>query len=266
MNAFRTNWPLAMSAALTLTLMSGVADARGGGHAGAVAHPMAPASHMATTPSPGVGLPGAHPVSGLPGGNQPHAIGAMHSPAATTVTSPAMASTPQATHSAAGAPKANGSAAAAAAAAAALSFSGIDTSPPPPPPDRVTPPSAIAAPEPELAPIAPLSPQLPTQFATGGVTQPNLALSPSASSCGQPERIGAKHAWRRRQVAGRLHGLLGPRDAHEQGRVEGGLRAHHAGLPDRSALTAIVGASRDRENQGPQGSAVVATTSTPNER
>ena len=186
MNAFRTNWPLAMSAALTLTLMSGVADARGGGHAGAVAHPMAPASHMATTPSPGVGLPGAHPVSGLPGGNQPHAIGAMHSPAATTVTSPAMASTPQATHSAAGAPKANGSAAAAAAAAAALSFSGIDTSPPPPPPDRLTPPSAIAAPEPELAPIAPLSPQLPTQFATGGVTQPNLALSPSASPAASP--------------------------------------------------------------------------------
>jgi hypothetical protein len=50
----------------------------------------------------------------------------------------------------------------------------------------VTPPSAIAAPVPELAPIAPLSPQLPTQFATGGVTQPNLALSPSASSAASP--------------------------------------------------------------------------------
>ena len=50
----------------------------------------------------------------------------------------------------------------------------------------MTPPSAIAAPEPELAPIAPLSPQLPTQFATGGVTQPNLALSPSASSAASP--------------------------------------------------------------------------------
>jgi hypothetical protein len=187
MNAFRTNWPLAMSAALTLTLISGVADARGGGHAGAVAHPMAPASHVATTPSPEVGLPGGHSVSGLPGGIelQPHPIGAMRSPAATTVTSPAMASWPQATHSAAGAPKAKGRSTAAAA-AAALAFSGIDTSPPPPPPDRVTPPSAIAAPEPELAPIAPLSPQLPTQFATGGVTQPNLALSPSASSAASP--------------------------------------------------------------------------------
>ena len=187
MNAFRTNWPLAMSAALTLTLMSGVADARGGGHAGAVAHPMAPASHVATTPSPGVGLPGAHPASGLPGGivHQPYPNGAMRSPAATTVTSPAMASRPQAIHSAAGAPKANGSSAAAAA-AAALSIPGIDTSPSPAPPDRVTPPSAIAAPEPELAPIAPLSPQLPTQFATGGVTQPNLALSPSASSAASP--------------------------------------------------------------------------------
>ena len=187
MNAFRTNWPLAMSAALTLTLMPGVAHARGGGHAGAVAHPMAPASHVATTPSLGVGLPGAHPASGLPGGilHQPYPIGAMGSPAATTVTSPAMASKPQSTPSSAGTPKGNSSSAAAAA-AAALSISGIATSPSPPPPDRVTPPSAIAAPEPELAPIAPLSPQLPTQFATGGVTQPNLALSPSASSAASP--------------------------------------------------------------------------------
>ncbi|KAB2911661.1 MAG: hypothetical protein F9K29_21925 [Hyphomicrobiaceae bacterium] len=33
-----------------------------------------------------------------------------------------------------------------------------------------------------LPPIAPLSPQLPTQFATGGATQSNLALSPGSSS------------------------------------------------------------------------------------
>ena len=45
--------------------------------------------------------------------------------------------------------------------------------------------------------------------------------------------------------------------------MEGGLRAHHAGLPDGAALTAIVRASRDRENQGPQVSALVATTITP---
>jgi hypothetical protein len=34
---------------------------------------------------------------------------------------------------------------------------------------------------PELATIAPLSPQLPTQFSTGGVVQPNMALSPGVS-------------------------------------------------------------------------------------
>jgi hypothetical protein len=39
---------------------------------------------------------------------------------------------------------------------------------------------------PELAPIAPLSPQLPTQFSTGGVVQPNMALSPGASSSASP--------------------------------------------------------------------------------
>ena len=95
MNAFRTNWPLAMSAALTLTLMSGVAHARGGGggHAGGVGRSMAPASHMATTPLPGVGLSGAHPAAGLPGGmlHHPYPNGVPRSPAAATVTSPAMA-------------------------------------------------------------------------------------------------------------------------------------------------------------------------------
>jgi hypothetical protein len=35
---------------------------------------------------------------------------------------------------------------------------------------------------PQLAPVAPLSPQLPTQFATGGARQPSLALSPGSPS------------------------------------------------------------------------------------
>jgi hypothetical protein len=34
----------------------------------------------------------------------------------------------------------------------------------------------------ELTPIPPLSGQLPTQFSSGGVVQPNMALSPGASS------------------------------------------------------------------------------------
>ena len=40
---------------------------------------------------------------------------------------------------------------------------------------------------PQLAPVAPLSPQLPTQFATGGSTPSNLALSPGTSSGSQSE-------------------------------------------------------------------------------
>jgi hypothetical protein len=44
-----------------------------------------------------------------------------------------------------------------------------------------TPPSQIAAPAGELPPIPDLSPQLQTQFSTGGVVQPNMALSPGVS-------------------------------------------------------------------------------------
>jgi hypothetical protein len=68
-----------------------------------------------------------------------------------------------------------------AAAAATLGISGIDTIPSPPP-AAPTPPSQIAAPSGELLPIPPLSPQLPTQFSTGGVVQPNMALSPGVSA------------------------------------------------------------------------------------
>jgi len=59
---------------------------------------------------------------------------------------------------------------------------------PPSAPDPSTVPSAIAAPLPQLAPIAPLSPQLPTQFATGGTTSSNLALSPG-TSLGSPSEL-----------------------------------------------------------------------------
>ena len=69
--------------------------------------------------------------------------------------------------------------------AAARLNSGIGTIPIPLP-QGVAPPSEIAAPTPELAPIAPLSPQLQTQFSTGGVAQPNMALSPGGSSSASP--------------------------------------------------------------------------------
>ena len=44
-----------------------------------------------------------------------------------------------------------------------------------------SPPSAIGDPMPQLAPIAPLSPQLPEQFATSSIVRPNLALTPGTS-------------------------------------------------------------------------------------
>ena len=252
MNAHRTNWPLAMSVALTLTLMSGEADARGGGHAGAVAHPMAPAPQVATTPSPGVGLPGAHPASGLPGGilHQPYPNGAIGSPAATTVTSPAMASRPQAIHGATATPKGNGSSVCRSSsinfrkrhlAASGATGSGDAA---------VRDGSARARACPHRAPL-PTAANTIRHWCCHAAQHD--AIAERLLLCGQPRRIGAKRAGRRRQVAGRLHGLLGPRDAHGQGRVEGGLRAHHAGLPDGAALTAIAGASRDRENQGSPG-------------
>jgi hypothetical protein len=49
-------------------------------------------------------------------------------------------------------------------------------------PADTMPSAALAAPMPELAPVAPLSPQLPTQFATGGSTTSTLALSPGTPS------------------------------------------------------------------------------------
>jgi hypothetical protein len=91
----------------------------------------------------------------------------MGSPAVPTVTPPANTTTGNS----------SSSAAAAAAAAAALGTSGI----PPAPANRVMPPPEIAQPRPELAPLAPISPQLPTQFSTGGTVRPNMALSPDAS-------------------------------------------------------------------------------------
>jgi hypothetical protein len=52
---------------------------------------------------------------------------------------------------------------------------------PPAPAVAAPPPSAIGDPMPQLAPIAPLSPQLPEQFATSSIVLPNLALAPGTS-------------------------------------------------------------------------------------
>jgi hypothetical protein len=108
--------------------------------------------------------------------------GAMRAPFAATITPPAIVGRPRTMQGPVGATAGNGSASAAAAATARLRLnSGFGTIPTPLP-QGVAPLSEIAAPTPELAPIAPLSPQLQTQFSTGGVAQPNMALSPGGSS------------------------------------------------------------------------------------
>ena len=189
MSGLRRNWPLAMATALTSALMVGAAHARGGGgHAGAIAHPMTSTSHMGAMPSPTIGLSGVH--SALPGGMLRQPGGAMRAPFAATITPPAIVGRPRTMQGPVGATAGNGSASAAAAAAARLRLnSGFGTIPTPLP-QGVAPPSEIAAPTPELAPIAPLSPQLQTQFSTGGVAQPNMALSPGGSSSAAPSTPG----------------------------------------------------------------------------
>src|SRR5215471_14136174 len=94
-----------------------------------------------------------------------------------TMVPSAIVSRPQTLQSPFGATSRNGRASAG---AAGLLNSGIGAIPTPPP-EGVTPQSEVAAPAPEPAPIAPLSPQLQTQFSTDGVAQPNLALSPGAA-------------------------------------------------------------------------------------
>jgi hypothetical protein len=69
----------------------------------------------------------------------------------------------------------------------------LSVSPPQPPPSAAaspSPPSQIGQPAPQAAAIAPLSPQLQTQFATGGTTNSNLALSPGSPSESAPSTPG----------------------------------------------------------------------------
>jgi len=69
----------------------------------------------------------------------------------------------------------------------------LSVAPPQPPPSASASPaspSQIAQPAPQAPAIAPLSPQLPTQFATGGTTNSNLALSPGSPSESVPSAPG----------------------------------------------------------------------------
>jgi hypothetical protein len=71
---------------------------------------------------------------------------------------------------------------------------GVITSGPPPSPvspSPSAPASQLGAPAPQAPAIAPLSPQLPSQFATGGATgSGNLALSPGSASEQAPSAPG----------------------------------------------------------------------------
>src|SRR5262249_32356397 len=229
MFGLRANWPLAITAALTSTLMLGPAHARGGGHPGAMAHPMMSTSHFATTPLPGLGVSGVHPGAGMRGGMLPQLPGPMRSPS--TIVPPAIVARPQILQSPFGASSRNGRASAG---VTGLVNSGIGAIPAPPP-QGVTPQSEIAAPAPELAPIAPLSPQQPTQFSTGGVVRrtwrcrqvPPPRRAPASRRRARPAVEASRWltAWG-----------LGSGDAHDQSRVEGGLCAHHARRPNRAAV------------------------------
>ncbi len=174
MSTFRTYWPLATAAALTLVLLSGAAHARGGGHGSGVAHAAKP---LAALPAhaPAASLPTVHPAA-APAGIPEHQHLAVPRPAATTPPGTTQAATgPAATSAPASAP-------------ATLPIVTAGAPAAPSAPDVTTTPSAIAAPVPELPPIPPLSPQLPTQISSGGTPQPNLALSPSSAS-GSPSEL-----------------------------------------------------------------------------
>lgn len=173
MPVFRAYWPLATAAALTFVLLSGAAHARGGGHGGSMAH-AAKSPAPLSAHAPAASLPTVHPAA-APAGMPEHQHLAVPRPAPPTPPGTTRAATaPAATSAPVSAP-------------ATLPIVTGGTSPPPPAPDVTTTPSAIAAPLPELAPIPPLSPQLPTQISGGGTPQANLALSPSSSSGSQSE-------------------------------------------------------------------------------
>jgi hypothetical protein len=137
--------------------------------------------HMPMTLSPGFGMSGGHggarPPAVMP---RQSALRRMRSPPAGAARQPAIVGRPQIMRAPGAVPRNTGSAAA----SSLFLNSGIGIIPTPPP--SPTPPAEIAAPVPELAPIAPLSPQLQTQFSTGGVVQPNMALSPGGSSTSTP--------------------------------------------------------------------------------
>src|SRR6185295_2315008 len=167
-------------ALLLSCLAAANAEARGGSHGSgmrSLGHP-AGASVMGPMPGRSAALPDA-PASSTGRTNAqvntPAAAAAV--PGVTVPTPAASAALPSAPASASG--RANPTAANTSAAASAATAAGPATSAPTTTP--VTGPAASAAPEPALPALSPMSDPLPTQFATGGGSSPNLALSPATS-------------------------------------------------------------------------------------
>ena len=90
---------------------------------------------------------------------------------------------------------------------------------------HIEPPIRGGLPTPQAPAIAPLSPQLPTQFSHG--RNDRLRQPGPVPWClvGEPGDFGSERTRRRRQELGRLHGILGARDAHDEGRMAGSVQA-----------------------------------------
>jgi hypothetical protein len=186
-----------MAAALTIALSSSGADARGGGggHAGGDARAAVSPSRLAAPYSPAEGLPGLRlgPGAGL----QSMLAGGRFSGHASRLAGSAPA--PQGMRQPLALPRLSGTAPAALLPGApsararpahpspttTQSTTTSTTHHPPSTPDATTTPSAIAASMPLPAPIAPLPPQLQSQFAIGGTLQSKMVLSPAQGGGGK---------------------------------------------------------------------------------
>jgi hypothetical protein len=149
-------------ALLLWCLAAANAEARGGSHGAAMRSLGQPAGASVTAP-----MPGQSALSVAPTGGTGRANALVNTPAA------AAAALPSAPASGSGRANPTANTSAAASAAAATTSAPITT--------PVTGPAAPATPEPALPALAPMSDPLPTQFATGGGSSPNLALSPATS-------------------------------------------------------------------------------------
>ena len=179
MRTSRTYLSLVTATVMLTLFWWAAAQARGGGsgRSGGIAHISGPSTHFATPYSPGISSRlryGSSPVLG----NLPVSpLGRAPSPAVGGAPSPAFSAGVRVERgrAARSQPDTTGT---------ITSLTGSTAIVPPPAPDVTTIPSQIALPMQEPPPIAPLAPQLQTQFSSGGSLQSNLALSPGTTAQG----------------------------------------------------------------------------------